>query len=120
MNELLTFIRDELRRWNAMTQARIQPFCIKHNINIVCSDGFWVCLRIFTERNIALNMYKNHFPLIWKLNASSSNKAKEELELNFKVVDLLIISYPINLLKNFVNYEYQPKEVQSQLSNMIV
>ena len=37
-----------------------------------------------------------------------------------KSVDLLIISYPINLLKNFNKFEYQPKEVQSQLSNMIV
>ena len=54
MKEFLLFIRTEQRRSNVMTAAKIQPFCEKHNINIGCYDGFKVCPRNLTEKNIAL------------------------------------------------------------------
>ena len=44
-----------------MTSARIQPFCGKYNINIVCYDGFRVCPRNIAERQIALYVHENHF-----------------------------------------------------------
>ena len=62
----LTLIRDEHRRSNVMISARYQPICKKHIINIGCYDGFSLCPRIITEKNIALDFYKNHFCLIWK------------------------------------------------------
>ena len=52
--EFLTCIRTEQTRSNVMTTAWIQPFCKKHNINIGCYDGFRVCPRNVTEKNIAL------------------------------------------------------------------
>ena len=57
--EFLTFIRTEQRRSNVMTSARVQPFSRKHNINIGCYDGFRVCPRNITQRNIALKIHNN-------------------------------------------------------------
>ena len=115
--EFLTFIRTEQRRSNVMTSARIQPFCKKHNINIGCYDGFRVCPRNITQRNIALKIHNNHFCLIWKSNGVSFEKAIKELKDNFGVVDNVISDKHV---KSFNKYEYKPKTVQSQLTNMIV
>ena len=115
--EFLTFIRAEQRRSNVMTSARIQHFCRKHNINIGCYNGFRVCPRNITQRNIALKIHNNHFCLFWKSDGVSFDKAKKELKDNFKVVDS-VISY--KHVKSFIKYEYKPKNVQSQLTNMIV
>ena len=73
--EFLTFIRTEQRRSNVMTSARVQPFCRKHNINIGCYDGFRVCPRNITQRNITLKIHNNHFCLIWKSDRVSFEKA---------------------------------------------
>ena len=67
MDEFLTFIGDEQSRSNVLPSARIQPFCKKHKNDIGCYDGFRVCPRKITQRNIALFMYKNHFCRIWEL-----------------------------------------------------
>ena len=114
--ELLTFIRTEQRRSNVMTAARIQPFC-KNNINIGCYDGFRVCPRNITQRNIALKIHINHFSLIWKSYNVSFDSAIRELKDNFKVVDNVISDKHV---KSYIKYEYKPKKVQSQLTNMIV
>ena len=58
--EFLTFIRSEQRRSNAMTSARIQPFCKKYNINIGCFDGTRINPRNLTQRNTSLFIYNNH------------------------------------------------------------
>ena len=76
--EFLSFIRTEQRRSNVMTVARVQPFCRKHNINIGCYDGFRVCPRNITERNLALNLHKNRFCLVGNSQNISFNKATEE------------------------------------------
>ena len=115
--EFLTFIRTEQRRSNVMTAARIQPFCKKHNINIGCYDGFRVCPRNITQRNIALKIHNNHFCLIWKSYNVSFDRAIRELKDNFKVVDNVISDKHV---KSYIKYEYKPKKVQSQLTNMIV
>ena len=117
MNDFLNFIRDEQRRSNAMIFARIQPFCKKQNINIGCCNGFRVCPRTITERNIALYVNKNHFCSIWKSNALTFNKAKDELRLNSKdIVNIISDRH----FKSFIKDEYKPRKIQSQLTNMIV
>ena len=115
--EFLTFIRTEQRRTNVMTSARIQPFCRKNNIDIGCYDGFRVCPSNITQRNIALKTHNNHFCLIWKSVGVSFDKAIPELKQNFKVVDNVISDKHV---KSYIKYEYKPKKVQSQLTNMIV
>ena len=115
--EFLTFIRTEQRRSNVMTAARIQPFCRKHNINIGCYDGSRVCPRNITQRNTALKIHNNHFCLIWKSDRVSFEKAIKELKDNFKVVDNVISDKHV---KSFIKYEYKPKKVQSQLTNVVV
>ena len=115
--EFLTFIRTEQRRSNVMTAARIQPFCRNHNIVIGCYDGFRVCPRNIAQRNIALKIHNNHFCLIWKSNGVSFEKAIKELKDNFRVVDNVISDKHV---KSFIKYEYKPKKVQSQLTNVVV
>ena len=115
--EFLTFIRTEQRRSNVMTSARVQPFCRKHNINIGCYDGIRVCPRNITQRHIALKIHNNHFCLIWKSDGVSFDKAIKELKDNFKVIDNVISDKHD---KSYIKYEYKPKKVQSQLTNMIV
>ena len=115
--EFLTFIRTEQRRSNVMTSARVQFFCRKHNINIGCYDGFRVCPRNITQRNPALKIHNNHFCLIWKSDGVSFDRAIRELKDNFKVVDNVISDKHV---KSYIKYEYKPKKVQSQLTNMIV
>ena len=115
--DFLTFIRTKQRRSNVMTSARVQPFCRKHNINIGCYDGFRVCPRNITQRNMALKIHNNHFCLIWKSYGVSFDSAIGELKGNFKVVDNVISDKHV---KTYIKYEYKPKKVQSQLTNMIV
>ena len=101
-----------------MTCATIEPSCKKHIINIGSYDGFRVCLRKTTGRNISLYMFKNHhLCLVSKSNAISLNKAKEELKLNFKVVDNIVSDKHVH---SFIKYENKPEKVQPQLRNKIV
>ena len=99
-----------------MTSARIKLFCRKH-INIGYYDGYRVYPGSFTERNTAINIHENRFCLSWKSDGISFDKAIEELKDNFKVVDSVISDKHV---KSFINYEYKPKKVQSQLTNMVV
>ena len=62
-------------------------------------------------------MYKNHFCLIWKSQGVSFNKVIEELKINIKVVDNVLSHKQV---KGFIKYEYNPKKIQSQLTNIIV
>ena len=115
--EFLTFIRTKQIRSNVMTSARVQLFCRKHNINIGCYDGFRVCPRNITQRNTTFKIHNNQFCLIWKTNGISFNRAVKELKDNSKVVDNVISDKHVLI---FNKYEYKPKKVQSQLTNMIV
>ena len=95
-----------------MTSARLQPFCKKHKIKIGCYDGFRVCPRKIAERYMALYMYTNHFCYVWKSNAISFNKGKEELNFYFRVVE---ISYATKMLKVLLNMNINQKK-----SNLIL
>ena len=100
-----------------MTSDRVQLFCRKHNINIGCYDGFRVCPRNNTQRNIAIKILNNQFCLFWKSDGVSLDKVIKELKDNFKFVDNVISDKHV---KRYIKYEYKPKKVQSQLTNMIV
>ena len=117
IEEILTFIRTEQRRFNVMTSARIQPFYRKYNINIGCFDGTRSNPRNLTQRGISLFIYNTHLCLIWKSNGISFDKATKELKDNFKVVDNVISDKHV---KSFFKYNYKPKKVKSPLTNIVV
>ena len=62
-------------------------------------------------------IYNNHFGSIWISNDNSFNQAKEELKLNFKVVDIGIYD---KLVKSFVKHDYDPKKVQPSITNIFI
>ena len=101
LHEFLTFSTDEQRRSYVMTFARVQPLSEKYNNNKGWYDGFRVCPRDTTEKNIALDMSKNHFCLV-----------TEELKLNFKVVDNIISGKHI---KSFIKYEIKPEKSSTSI-----
>ena len=73
-------------------------------------DGFRVCPRNITEKEIAMKLHKNHFCLIRKSYGVSFNQAiKNEMKPIFKVVDSVISDKRV---KSFVKYYYKPKKVQ--------
>ena len=115
--DFLEFIRNEDRRSNMMTSARIHAFRKKYKLNIRYYDNTRVYPRGITERNKALYLYKNHFCLIWKSDRVSFNKAIEEMKANSKFFDNNISDIHV---KSFIKYEYKPKTLKSQLTNMIV
>ena len=59
--QYLDFIRNEKRRSNIMTKARIQPFCRTNNINLGYYDGDGVFPRSVTNRDSAFCLFNNHF-----------------------------------------------------------
>ena len=59
--QYLHFIRNEKRRSNIMTKAKIQSFCRANNIILGYFDGVRVFPRRVTERNKALYLYNKHF-----------------------------------------------------------
>ena len=68
-------------------------------------------------KKYSIKIHNNHFCLIWKTNGISFDRALKDLKDNFKVVDNVISDKHV---KSYINYEYKPKKVQSQLTNMIV
>ena len=115
--EFLTFIRSEQRKSNVMTSARFGSFRRKYNINIGCFDGTRLNPRNLTQRNTSLFIYNNHYCLISKSNGISFNQVIEnELKPNFKLADN-VISDKHN--ESFFKYEYNPKKVESPLTNIV-
>ena len=64
IQEYLHFIRNERRRSNMMTKARIQPFCRSNNINIGYDNEDRVFPRSVTNRDSALFLFNNQFCVI--------------------------------------------------------
>ena len=115
--EYLDFIRNEKRRPNFMTMARIQPFCRANNINLGHYNNDRVFPRTVTKRDSALYLWNNHFCLIWKSQGVSFNQAIQELKNNFEVVDNYITDENVN---SHFKYEFIPKKIESHLTNFIV
>ena len=113
----LDFIRNETRRSNIMTKARIQPFCKANNIDIGYYNDERVFPRSVTNRDNALYLYNNHFCVIWKNENISFKDAVKELKDNFKIVDNYITEENVN---SHFKYEYIPKKINSHLTNFIV
>ena len=116
-HQYLEFIRNEKRRANIMTKARIQPFCRANNINLGYYNDDRVFPRSVTSRDSALFLFNNHFCLIWKSQSVSFNQAIQELKANFKMVDNYITEE--NVTSHF-KYEFIPKKIESHLSNFIL
>ena len=117
--QYLDFIRNEKRRSNIMTMARIQPCLKKLGINLGYYNGerVFVFPRAVTNRDSALFLYNNHFCLIWKSQGVSFNQAVQELKDNFKMVDNYITEENVN---SIFDYKYIPKKIESHLTNFIV
>ena len=94
--QYLEFIRNEKKRSNIMTKARIQPFCRENNINLGYWDGERVLPRSVTNRDNALFLFNNHFCLIWRSKGVSFNQAIKELKDNFKLDDNYITEENVN------------------------
>ena len=116
-DKYLDFIRNEKRRCNIRTMARIQPFCRANNINLGYFNNERVFPRSVTNRDNALYLYNNHFCLIWKSQGKSFNEAIQELKDNFKIVDNYITEENVNA---YFKYEFTPKKLESHLTNFIV
>ena len=115
--QYLDFIRNEKRRTNIMTKARIQPFCRANNIDLGYYNGERVFPRLVTNRDNALYLYNNHFCLIWKSENVSFKDAIRELEENYKIVDNFITEENVT---SHIEYEFTPKKIDSHLTNFIV
>ena len=101
-----------------MTSAKFQPIWRKNVNKIGYFDGTRINPRNITQRNTTLRIHKNHIcGLIWESDGISFDNAINEIQDNFKVVDKIISDKHV---KGFIEYEYEPKKVQSQLNNMIV
>ena len=118
--QYLEFIRNEKRRSNVMTMARVQPFCRANNINMGCFDGTRVFPRSVTDRNNALFLHSNHFCLIWKSEGVSFNQAIKELKDNFEIVDLFSKCITEEIVKDHFKYEFTPTKIESHLTNFFV
>ena len=114
--QYLEFIRNEKRRSNIMTKARIHPFCRANNITLGCFDGERVFPRSVTDRNNALFLFNNHFCLILRTEGVSFNQAIQELKDNFKMVPNYITEENVN---SHFKYEFMPKKIESHLTNFI-
>ena len=106
--QYLEFIRNERRRSNVMTMARIQPFCRANNINLDYYNDDRVFPRTVTNRESALYLYNNHFCSIWKSQGVSFNQAITELKNNFKLVDNYITEENVN---SHFKYEFTPNKL---------
>ena len=113
----LDFIRNEKRRSNIMTQARIQPCLKKLNIDLGYYNGERIYPCTIRNRQSALYLYDNHFCLIWKSEGVCFKQAIKEIGDNFKKVDNYITEENVN---SHFKYELIPKRIESHLSNFIV
>ena len=115
--QYLDFIKNEERRTNIMTKAKIQPFCRANKFNLGYFDGTRVFPRIVTNRDTTLLLYSNNFCLIWKTESVKFKQAIKELKDNFKIVDNYITEENVNF--HFI-YEFIPRKIDSHLTNFIV
>ena len=115
--QYLEFIRNEKRRSNIMTMARIQPCLRKLGIDLGYSNGDRVFPRTVTNRDTALYLYNNHFCLIWKSQGVSFNQTIIELKAKFRIVDNYITEENVN---SHFKYEFIPMKIESHLTNFII
>ena len=115
--QYLDFIRNEKRRSNIMTKARIQPFCRANNINVGYYNGYRVFPETVTNRDSALFLFNNNFCLIWRSQGVSFKQACKEVKDNYKTVDNYKTEENVN---SHFKYEFIPQKIESHLTNFIV
>ena len=111
------FIRNEKRRSNTMTKARVQTVCRANRINLVYYDAERVFPRSVPDRNTALYLYNKHFCLIRKSQNVSLKNTIKELKDNFKIVYTYKTEENVN---SHFEYIYEPKKIEFHLTNYIV
>ena len=85
--ENVDFIRNEKRRCNFMTMARIHSCLRKLGVDLGYYNEDRVLPRTVTKRDKALYLNVNHIFMIWKSKNVSFNHAINELKAKFKIVD---------------------------------
>ena len=115
--QYLDFIRNEKRRTNIMTMARLQPCLRKLNIDLGYFNGDRAYTKTVTNRDGALYLCNNHFCFIWKSQNDSFNQAIRELKDNFKIVVNFVTEENVN---SHFKYEFTPEKIDSHLTNFIV
>ena len=100
-----------------MTVSRIQVVCKAHIIDLGSFDGNRVYPRSITERKKVLYVYNIHFYSIRKSEGGSFSKALEEVEKNFKLIDIVVSHDNVD---NYFKYDLKTKKIESQRSNVIV
>ena len=113
----LEFIRNEKRRLNIMTKARIQPFCRANNFILGYYNEDRVFPRTVISRDSALFLHDNHFCVIWKSEGVSFKQTIKEPKDNFKMVDIYITEENVN---SHFKYEFIPLKIESHLINFFV
>ena len=113
----LDSIRDQNRQSKIITFSRIQALCKAHIIDLGYFDSNRVYPRSIAEINTVLYVYNNHFYSILKSEGGSFSKALEEVEKNFKIIDIVNSHDNVD---NYFKYELKPKKIESQISNVIV
>ena len=111
------FVRNEKRRSNIMTMARIQPCLRKLGFDLGYYNGERIYPRTVTNRDNVLFLYNNNFCLIRKSEGVSFNQTTKELKENFKKVDNYITEENVN---SHFKYEFIPQKIESHLTNFIV
>ena len=104
------------KRSKITTKARIQLFCRANNNDLGYLDGERVFPRSVTDRKNSLFLYNNRFCLTWKSERVIYNQAFKKLEDFFKVVDNYITEENVKFLFEYI---YQPKKIQSHLTNLL-
>ena len=102
----LDFIRNEKRRSDNMTMARIQPCLRKLGIDLGYYNKDRVFPRTVTNRDIALFLYNNHFCLKWKSQNVSFKDANKEVKGNVKIFD----NYITENVNSHFKFDFIPKK----------
>ena len=100
-----------------MTLARIQPFFKANKFNLGYFDGVRVFQVLVTERTKAFCLFNRPFCLIWISQGVSSNKAIQQVEVNFKMIDFYLTDENVNC---HFEYIYKLKIIEPQLINSFV
>ena len=88
-----------------MTQAKIQPFCRRNNLNpgVYNVKQKTILPRSVTQRNVCLYIHDNHFCVIRKIDQSTYPDAINELKYNFKYETIEISDV---ILKQVIEYNF--------------
>ena len=103
-----------------MTLAKIQPFCMKHGVDIGAHNmnSERILHRKRKQKNICLYLYSNHFCELWKvISRTSLLDAIVEIENNFRYEKTQIND---NIIKQVIEYKFPISLEKNCLHNVFV